>query len=572
MSELLKKLTTDELIKLEWKDLEPHYTALADAKISSESIEKWMRQWTLVSDVQDELFNRVYVVTSVNTADKEAQARFDKYMEEIYPKAMAAEQKLKEKLLSSGLMIEGFEVPMRNMREEFALFREENLPLLVKEEKLINSHDKIMGAQTVQWQGEEKTVRQMEVTLREKDRNVRKTGWETMAERQLADRETINTLWKKFMSLRADIAENADMPSFREYRWKKLLRFDYTPEDCKSFHNAIEEAVVPVVKRLAERRKKTLGLDSLRYYDLFVDLTDKPPLKPFSNVRELKDKAASIFDQVLPQFGIYFRQMDTEGFLDLENRKNKANGGYCTDFAHVKRPFIFANAVGIHDDVQTLLHEGGHAFHAFESFKLPYFQQRTEAAIAMEFAEVASMTMELMSLRYIGSDTGGFYSEAEAARAKVDHLEQSLMFWPYMAIVDAFQHWVYENPKAGSDPDQCDSMWAELEKRFRPHIDWNGYEDVMMTGWHRKDHIHQIPFYYVEYGLAQLGAVQIWKNSLEDEKKAVASYRKALTLGGTATLPDLFETAGAKFAFDAETLKQAADLMEKTIISLEEMY
>jgi oligoendopeptidase F len=214
------------------------------------------------------------------------------------------------------------------------------------------------------------------------------------------------------------------------------------------------------------------------------------------------------------------------------------------------------------------MHEGGHSFHAFESFKLPYFQQIND--VPNEFAEVASMGMEKLTSPYLSEKFGGFYSQQDAARAMSEHLENDLRFWPYMAIVDAFQHWVYENPREGREPGNCDAKWAELEKRFRPEIDWSGYEDVMMTGWQRKDHIHQEPFYYVEYGLALLGAVQIWRNALEDQATAVARYRQALALGATAPLPRLFETAGAKLAFDAVTLKDAVDLMEKKITELDD--
>ena len=568
MSYKFKELSPSEIIDLQWADFKEPYTELEKLTLTADTVRDWLANWTAVSDMQDEIYNRAYVATSVNTADKKAEDRFNAYMENIYPKAMAAEQKLKKKLLASGLSVDGFEIPLRNMRAQADLYREENLSLRIEEEKLSNKHDKIRGAQTVQWEGEERTVRHMEVVLRDKDPGKRLSGWETMAKRQLKDRQAINDLWVEFMQVRGKIAANADVPSFREFRWKEMLRFDYSTQDCKSFQNAIEQAVVPIVNRLAERRKKKLGLDILRYCDVLVDLADAPPLKPFSTVGELKKGATAIFENVHPQFATYFRQMDAESLLDLENRKNKAGGAYCTDFSHSKRPFIFANAVGIHDDVQTVLHEGGHAFHAFECFNLPYFQQRSEGSIPMEFAEVASMSMEFLALRYLGKDVGGFYASEDAARAQAEHLEQSLMFWPYMAIVDAFQHWVYENVEQGIDPDACDIKWGQLEDRFRPYIDWTGYEDVKVTGWHRKDHIHQIPFYYVEYGLAQLGAAQIWNNSLGDEKQAVEAYRKALALGGTVSLPELYETAGVKFAFDVATLRRAAQQMEKTILSL----
>jgi len=565
-------LTSEELMALDWAQFEPLYKDLEKFEITDATISGWLKSWSAVSDVRDELFNRLYVATSVNTVDKQARDRFDQFMEKIYPLAMAAEQKLKEKLLSSRLSVPGFEIPLRNIQAEAEIYREENLPLLVEEEKLNTAHDQVMGAQTVKWQGEEKTARHMEIVLRETDRETRRKGWELLAERQLADREVINQQWIKYMGLRKKIAANADMPDYRSYRWKVLMRFDYTPADCRTFHNAIEQTVVPAVQRMAERRKEALEVDSLRYYDLFVDLSGKPPLKPFASVRDMKDKASEVFHHVMPQFGRYFDQMDAEGLLDLENRKNKAAGGYCTDFSHAKRPFIFANAVGIHDDIQTLLHEGGHSFHAYESFKLPYFQQRNESAIPMEFAEVASMAMEYLTSPYLSNEFGGFYTKADSARARVDHIETDLRFWPYMAIVDAFQHWVYENPNDGEVPHNCDAKWAELEKRFRPYIDWSGYEEIMMTGWQRKDHIHQVPFYYIEYGLALLGAVQIWKNALNNQEQAVSAYRRALALGGTATLPQLFETAGAHFAFDADTLLEAVELMEATILSLEQSY
>jgi oligoendopeptidase F len=258
--------------------------------------------------------------------------------------------------------------------------------------------------------------------------------------------------------------------------------------------------------------------------------------------------------------------MRNEDLLDLENRKNKAPGGYTTHFDVTRRPFVFMNAVGIHDDVQTLLHEGGHAFHYFEASPLRYIQQ---AHVPMEFAEVASMSMELLASPYLAKDSGGFYSSADARRARVEHLEGNILFWPYMAVVDAFQHWVYENPQDAADPAACDAAWGREWKRFMCVVEWDGLEDEMVTGWQRKLHIFQVPFYYVEYGLAQLGAVQVWRNALQDQNGAVASYRKALSLGGTVTLPQMYQTAGARLAFDAGTLGEAVALMEAKIAELE---
>jgi oligoendopeptidase F len=382
----------------------------------------------------------------------------------------------------------------------------------------------------------------------------------------LADRAAINELWQKFLSLRQQLAANAGCVDYRTFRWQQLLRFDYTPADCLSFHAAIEEVVVPAATRIYEKRRRRLGLESLRPWDLNVDPSGYSPLRPFQDVEAFQSKTAAIFRQVDPQLGAYFEAMIQDNLLDLANRKNKAPGGYCTEFATTKQPFIFMNAVGIHDDVQTLLHEGGHAFHVFETRQLPYFQQ---LQVGMEMAEVASMAMELLASPYLAEAAGGFYSEAEAARARIEHLEGIIQFWPYMAVVDAFQHWVYEYPAAATDPANCDAQWSALWGRFMPGVDWSSLEPEMVTGWQRKAHIFDVPFYYVEYGLAQLGAVQVWRNAIADQTGAVASYRRALSLGATASLPELYAAAGAKFAFDAATLRQAVNLMEETIASLE---
>ena len=561
-----KTPTPQELMHWKWQDFKPYYDDLLKIELSEENISTWMAQWTQVSEASSELFERLYVATSVNTADEMAEENLKDYMENTYPQVSEKSQQLKEKLLKSSLVPDGFEIPMRNMRAEADLFRKENIPLEVELNQLSVDLDKILGAQTVQWDGEEQTARQMEIVFRDKDHTRRAKGWELTRKRQLEDRQAIDQNWVKMFKLRMQVAKNAGKDSFREYIWEDYKRFDYTPADCMRFHKAIEEVVVPAVNRISEKRKRALGISDLRYYDLFVATDDEAPLSPFKDALELEEKISIIFRNVGTQFGDYFETMRREGLLDLANRKNKADGAYTTDYSMIKRPFVFGNAVGIHDDVTTLIHEGGHAFHAFETFNLPFVQQRWTP---MEFNEVASMAMEMLAMPYLTKEQGGFYSEKDAARANISHLEENLRFWPYMAIVDAFQHWAYENPEEGMDPRACDAKWSELEKRFRPHLDWSGFEDVMMTGWHRKHHIHQAPFYYIEYGLAQLGAGQVWLNALEDQAEAVGKYHHALQLGGTATLPQLYQAAGVKLAFDAETLGRVVSTMEEKITELE---
>jgi oligoendopeptidase F len=567
--------TPQALIAWTWPEIEAYYHELESRAVTADNVEAWLADWSSLGERIEELYARLAVATSINTADKEADERMNKFLDGIFRNVMAAEQKLKEKLLASKLEPQGFEIPLRNMRAEDGLFRAANLPLLADQQKLAIRYDKIYGAQTVQWEGQEVTLTRLSMNFQQPDRERREKAWKLKAARQLADVEAINELWVKFMDVRARIAQNAGKPSYREYTWQQKLRFDYTPADCKSFAAAIEQVVVPAATRIYEKRKQALGLETLRPWDLVDGWFNRPApaadaasLKPFASIEELKQGVSNIFHRLDPVLGGYFDTMIAEGLTDLGNRKNKAPGAYCTSYTSIRKPFIFVNAVGIHGDVMSTLHESGHAFHVFETAGIPYLQQ---LAVPMEFAEVASMGMELLASPYLTRQNGGFYSESEAAYARMGHLEGMILFWPFMAVVDLFQQWAYENPAAGADPTACNAKWGELWDRFLPGVDWSGLEEIKMTGWQRKLHIHTSPFYYVEYGLAQLGAVQVFGNALRDQAGAVAAYRKALSLGGTATLPQLFASAGARFAFDPAILKTAVDLMEKVIGGLEEI-
>jgi len=554
------------LLDWEWPAYEPYLADLLSRPLNAETLDAWMRDWTRVSELIEEVYARLHVAQTVNTADQQANRRFRFFLETIFPAAMEAGQKLKQKLLDSGLTPPNFARPMLNMKTEAEIYREANLPLLTRERLLATEYDKITGSQTVQWEEREITVIQLRPVFQETDRARRERAWRLVTARQLADREAINDLWKQFLEVRVQMARNADFPDYRAFRWRQFLRFDYTPADCEAFHRAIAEAVVPVVARLDEKRRRRLGVETLRPWDLDVDPLARPPLQPFTDAAELAAGAGRIFAAVDPELGKFFRIMREEKLLDLENRKGKAPGGYCTTFSALDRPFIFMNAVGVHDDVQTLLHEGGHAFHVFHTAHLPYEPQKE---VPMEFAEVASMSMELLAAPFLERARGGFYSPADAARARIQHLESNIRFWPYMAVVDAFQHWVYTNQPAAADPAACDAKWAELWGAYLPGIDYSGLEEALLTGWQRKLHIHKYPFYYVEYGLAQLGAAQVWRNALTDQAAAVAAYRRALSLGGLEGLPGLFAAAGATFAFDAGLLAEMVRLMENTIAELE---
>lgn len=364
-----------ELAEWPWERIEPAVSALENQPLAAEGLDDWLAEWSRLWSLFDEAYWRLYIATTVDTSDAGAQRRYNQFLDGINLKFKEANQRLKEKLARSGLQPAGFDIPLRNLRAQAELFRAENLPLLNEHFKLAAEYERIAGAQTVLWEGEERTISQLEPLYLEPERAVREAAWRLGAERQLADRQPINDLWVRALAVRRRLAANVGLPDYRSYRWRELLRFDYTPDDCRRFHQAIEEVVVPAAERMYERRRRQLGVERLRPWDVHVDANSRPPLRPFQDVAELEARTSSIFHRVDPQLGAYFDTMRRESLLDLDNRKGKAPGGYCTELAHARLPFIFANSVGVHDDVQTLLHEGGHAFHVFEVAKLPYFHQ-----------------------------------------------------------------------------------------------------------------------------------------------------------------------------------------------------
>jgi oligoendopeptidase F len=588
MTELIRPLPHDarEILDWTWERFEPYYARLRSIELTAHNVNAWLADWTQLSALLDEGYQRLNVATTQYTNDQAREAQYLRYSQEIYPQYQAAEQTLKEKLLTSGLEPAGFQIALRSMSAEAALFRPENLPLQTQEQKQEKEYDKLIGSEMIAWRGETKTPVQMLRWLQEPDRATREQVWRLILEKRLENRAALNDLWQRMLALRLRMAENAGyflphanhadsdrVGDYRAFRWQQYLRFDYTPDDCKQFAAAIEQVVVPAATRVYEKYRARLGVETLRPWDLQGPMGSFPaaptleakPLRPFRTDAELIEKCAQIFRDVDPAFGAMFETMRAQDLLDVANRPNKAPGAYCQSYEYARVPFIFQNAVGTHEDVQTLLHETGHAFHAFEAFALPYIQQH---AVPLEFCEVASMGMEFLGAPYLNRP-GGFYNERDAARARAEKIETAMLFWPYMAVVDLFQHWVYENPKQAMDPENCDAQWGALWQRFMPGVDWSGLEEERVTGWHRKTHIFTSPFYYIEYGMAQLGAVQLWANARRDQKQAVRAYRRALALGYTVTLPELFQAAGAQFRFDAETLREAVALMESTLQTLE---
>lgn len=552
-----------------WDVFQARYDQIMSTSLDSDNIHQWLSEWSRLGRVIDEFGSITYIESTLDTADAQKEQAFLNFVENIEPGYRRADQALKERLLafvaSDKELGEDMELPMARMRNQAELFREENIPLMTELAKLGNEYDKITGDLKADWDGEEKNLYQLKSLLLDRDRAVRERAWRATMALWLGKRELLNELYNKMLSLRDQIARNAGFPDYRAYAYKAYNRFDYTPEDSIRFQNAIETVVVPAAARVYERKRKQLGVDVLRPWDEAVDAGDDPPLAPYKGQDALIQGSLNIFEHVDETLARYFATMAEDGLLDLDTRNGKALGGYCSSLPWRKRPYIFMNGNGTHDDLQTMLHEAGHAFHAFESFNLPYIWQ-TDAP--MEFCEVASMSMELLAAPYLTKAYNGFYTTQEAARARIEHLEGILKFLPYMAVVDGFQHWVYTNPEVAHDPAACDAAWGDLWDRFMIGIDWNGFEDERVSGWHRKLHIFHVPFYYIEYGMAQVGALQVWRNALTDQSGAVATYRAALALGGTRPLPALFAAAGAAFRFDEPMLKDLVELIETTLAQL----
>jgi oligoendopeptidase F len=380
-----------------------------------------------------------------------------------------------------------------------------------------------------------------------------------VANRRLQEFEKFEEIFDKQIKLRQQIAKNAGFDNYRDYAFRRLGRFDYTPEDCAKFHDAVEKEIMPVVRELQAERRKKLKVEKLRPWDLSVDPLNRPPLKPFAQVGEMISRTQNIFNHLDEGLAEGFQRMQNLKLLDLANRKGKAPGGYQSTLAEARVPFIFMNAVGLQRDVETILHEAGHAFHALATRDEDLYAYR---GAPIEFCEVASMSMELLGNEFLEE----FYSSADANRARRTHLEGIIGIFPWIATVDAFQHWIYTHP--GHTRAARAVAWLELMDRFGGDVDWSGYDQSRAYLWHRQLHIFLHPFYYIEYGIAQLGALQVWANSKRDKAKALHDYKSSLALGGSKPLPELFKAAGSPFEFSAKTIKPLVELTRSELAKL----
>lgn len=527
-------------------------------------LETWLVDWSELTAALEEEASRRYIAMTCHTDSPDAEKAYLQFVEHIEPHTKPRQFQLEKRLLDHprrpNLPQSRYKVFLRDTQNHVALFREENVALETEEAKLTQQYQKLSGSLTVQFRGEEKTLVQMGKLLEEPDRDLRQDAWELVANRRLQEREKFDDQFEALLKLRERIAKNAGFDNYRDYAFRRLGRFDYTPADCVKFHDAVATEVMPVVRELQAQRRRLLGLDRLRPWDLSVDPLNRPPLKPFTEVGDMVSRTQQIFDQMDGELAGGFRQMQDLRLLDLGNRKGKAPGGYQSTLAESRLPFIFMNAVGQQRDVETILHEAGHAFHALAARAEDLLPYRNNPPI--EFCEVASMSMELLGAEFLEV----FYPRAEVNRARRTHLEDIIKVLGWIATVDAFQHWIYTHP--GHTRTERAAAWNALMDRFAGDVDWSGHAAARAHLWHRQLHIFIHPFYYIEYGIAQLGALQVWANSKQDKVKALVDYKTALALGGSRPLPELFAAAGCKLQFDAATIRPLVELARSELAKL----
>ncbi len=565
--------TIDVVNYQEWQTFEPYYTELIERQVSAENQREWLQDWSDLTRFWQEVQAYTSIQRTLDTGDAEREAAYLAVVKEVRPHVEKAEQQLKQRLLQLQIDDADMQVALRNLRDEVDLFREENLSIRSELVELSTDYDKTVGGLSADWDGELENLNQLAVHLDSPDRAERERGWHAIMGLWQSIKPKADAIYTEMLAKRHQMAKNAKLDDHRQYAFRTRKRFSYSPEECYQFHDAIEAAFVPAVERILERKRKALGYDTLRPWEWVPEMgkvvsTKDKPLTPFASEEQLTQQSLDIFHNLDPELGHQFAHMAEGGMLDLMTRQGKAMGAYSHSLPYRKLPFIFMNAVGSGRNVQTMLHEAGHAFHGYSVMRNQPLVWQMRAP--MEFNEVASMGMEMLAAPNLTQDRGGFYSEEEAARHRIEHLEKTLIFFPYMAVVDAFQHWVYTNVDAASIPANLNAKYDELSERFLPGIDWSGYEEIRATGWQRKLHIFRYPFYYIEYGMAQVGAYQVYRNSLQDHAKALADYRAALALGGTKTLPELFNAAGAEFRFDTPFLSELVEFIEHEVAQLRE--
>ena len=542
--------------------IEPIYERLLAEEIGSpEALERWILNRSELEAALDQQGSMLYIRMTCQTDDAARVQSYTDFLETIVPATKVFEDRLNTKYLKEferfALAEDRYGIYTRAVRTDIELFNEKNVEVQTKVDLLSQEYQGICGAMMVEFDGQERTLQEMGKFLLEPDRALRERAWRASSQRRLRESAKLDRLFDQMLALRDEVGRNAGFDNFRDYKFKSLHRFDYTPQDCRQYHESIERLVVPLWTRILEKREATMKLADLRPWDTAVDPLGRAPLKPFEKVGDLVAGCREIFYRVDPDLGAQFSQMADTGLLDLVSRRGKAPGGYQSTLNEARKPFIFMNAVGIDGDVRTLLHEGGHAFHALACAADPLLDYRHGP---MEFNEVASMGMELLADRHLDV----FYGQEDEARSRVKHLEDVIFTLVWVATIDAFQHWIYEHPRHSAAERR--EEWLAIRKRFSGGVvDWSGLDEEQAFLWHWQLHIFEVPFYYIEYGIAQLGALQLWLNGKKDRAKTLRQYREGLSLGGSRPLPELFTAAGLRFDFSEKMIAPMIEEVQKEL-------
>ncbi|MDB4903063.1 MAG: pepF1 [Mucilaginibacter sp.] len=547
-------------LEIKWENLEPLFKELCDRSINSvEQLEHWLHDRSELEAALEEDFAWRYIRMTCDTTSEELLQNFQYFATEIEPKVSPYSNELNKKLVSSEwvdkLDGEKYFIYLRGVKRALELFREENIPILTEIQVEQQKYQSITGSMSVHIGDKEFTLEQAAVILKDTDRNKRQEAWEKITTRRLQDKEPLNQLFDHLRVLRHKVALNAGFENFRDYMFQALGRFDYTPQDCYAFHEAIEREIVPILREQAEKRKAALKLNVLKPWDTDVDVSGKPALKPFNGGNELIEKSIQCFRNINSYLGERLEIMKDNNLFDVESRKGKAPGGYNFPLSETGAPFIFMNSANTFRDLTTMVHEGGHAVHTFLTANL---ELNDFKHCPSEVAELASMSMELISM-----DNWDVYfdNEEDLKRAKRDQLVDVLKTLPWVAVVDQFQHWIYTNPDH-TDAERTDA-WKQIYETFGAgFVDWSENPEAEANLWQKQLHIFEVPFYYIEYGMAQLGAIAVWKNYKENPEKGLQQYLDALKLGYTKTIKEIYETAGIKFDFSAHYVKELAEFVK----------
>ncbi len=545
-----------------WDIIEPYFTQLLSRDIQSkEQLEDWLKDRSELDAFLSEDMAWRYVRMTCDTENKELEQAYLFFVNDIEPNISPLSDKLNKKLMECPFVAQldkdKYFIYLRGVKKDIELFREANVPLFAEIATESQKYGAIVGSMSVNIDGKELTLQQAANFLKSPERTKREEVFKKISEKRLAHQQELDDLFDRLVKLRHQVAVNAGFANYRDYMFAAMGRFDYTPQDCFAFHDAIQQEVMPLVKQFTEQRKKELGYD-LRPWDMEVDTRNREALEPFTSGKDLIDRTVRCFRKVDDYFAWCIETMDNMERLDLESRKGKAPGGYNYPMAETGVPFIFMNAASSTRDVETMVHEGGHAVHSFLSkdLELAAFKQ-----CPSEVAELASMSMELIS--YDGQDE--FYTNpVDFNRAKEEHLEGIIKILPWIATIDKFQHWIYTHPTHTAAERR--TYWLQLSKEFGTGlVDWSGLEEVQAYTWQKQLHLFEVPFYYIEYGMAQLGALAVWRNYLNNKQKAVQQYKEALSLGYTKTIGEIYKTAGIEFNFSDNYIKELMQFVATNI-------